>query len=58
MNQIDQDSNFLEYVEESQLVSGFNPFRKKYARQIASSPQVGVKIPKIFETTIQIQQGI
>ena len=31
------------------LVGGFNPF-EKYARQIGSSPQVGVKI-KIFETT-------
>ena len=33
------------------LVGGWtNPF-EKYARQIGSSPQVGVKIPKIFETT-------
>ena len=32
------------------LVGGFNP-SEKYARQIGSFPQVGVKIPKIFETT-------
>ena len=31
------------------LVGGFNPF-EKYARQIGSFPQVGMKI-KIFETT-------
>ena len=31
------------------LVGGFNPF-EKYARQIGSSPQVGMKI-NIFETT-------
>ncbi len=39
-----------------QLVGGFNPF-EKYARQIMSnwiiSPGIGVKIPKIFETTCQ-----
>ena len=29
-------------------VGGFNPFGK-YARQIGSFPQIGVKIPKIFE---------
>jgi len=31
------------------LVGGFNPL-EKYARQIGSLPQVGLKI-KIFETT-------
>ena len=30
------------------LVGGFNPF-EKYARQIGNLPQIGVKIPKIFE---------
>ncbi len=34
------------------LVGGFNPF-EKYARQIGSfPPSFGVKIPKMFETTI------
>ena len=30
------------------LVGGFNPF-EKYARQMGNLPQIGVKIPKIFE---------
>ena len=32
------------------LVGAFKPF-EKYARQIGNLPQVGMKIPKIFETT-------
>ncbi len=38
-------------LEGTVLVGGFNP-SEKYARQIGSSAQVGVKIQKIFETTI------
>ena len=32
------------------LVGGFNPF-EQYARQNGSSPQVGMKMKKIIETT-------
>jgi len=44
-------SHFQWNYNQTYLVGGFNPF-EKYARQIGSFPQVGVKI-KICETTTQ-----
>ncbi len=41
---------FPTYFPEKKLVGGFNP-SEKYAHQIKSFPQIGVKIPKIIEPT-------
>ena len=45
---LENKAKALQEIHE-ELIGGFNPF-EKYARQIGSFPQVGVK-KKIFETT-------